>query len=843
MAKTRRQQARNGPVSQGGEKNNNSKSGNPKNAGNSHDSASMSISIDENSDVGLSKGNSKNTNRSIAAGMNANSGNCVGNSDAINCNLNQNKSTTAGPNAEGAVVSNMYETEPINRNPCNDNVAVNGRVNGDEGTLEAGSVHNDRMIQNNWLNVIAGPTTSKACDVRSETNVDAPVKIDFDDIDEELVYWSSAMVVHVLGLYLVRFKSIEQREQIWNDEPKFFDSKPVIMKRWDSEMELHKETIKNVPIWIRFPKLELKYWGHRSLHKLGDAIGTTLKVDRLTEQKERLAYARIMVEVDIQKELPNQIDFINEKGISMVQMIEYEWRPNLCSKCNKYGHREEECSKGVRKEMAWKPKTTNGLPSDQQQGCQHATNPGQQQAQSGQQPNLDRMGQQQPQKRMQQGQVSNETKGVAQGNCRPQLQARNNPEQQRQGTTQQQQQMRANSGPNAQSQTATQTNVSTGSVQGVDIGDIGEFTPVHDKRNKANGNNEHPTPISNSFGVLDDEMEDGQIGRTPLWDNLREFSRVVGGDPWCVTGDFNAIMNKEDRQGAVVRWTEIQPMIECVNICGLEDMRSSGRFFTWSNKQEGAKRVLTKIDRALCNGGWCDMVPTAETLFLPENDFDHTPMVIRSFPPQPGRKPFRFFNYWCTNPNFLDTVMQIWEKPVHGYFMFQVMQKLKWLKVELKQMYSQDVIANYQEAKTTLEETQSLMHQYPQDLILATMEKQATETFRGATKSYNSWLKQKAKIHWLQDGDTNSKIFFNSLRVRTCRNNINRVQNAHGIWVEDHDSITRAFTDFYTDLLQGSDHYRRLQHYSEDQSPFWLQLGEATFYLPGDPDEPKTDPP
>ncbi|KAL2931067.1 LINE-1 retrotransposable element ORF2 protein [Bienertia sinuspersici] len=90
------------------------------------------------------------------------------------------------------------------------------------------------------------------------------------------------------------------------------------------------------------------------------------------------------------------------------------------------------------------------------------------------------------------------------------------------------------------------------------------------------------------------------------------------------------------------------------------------------------------------------------------------------------------------------------------------------------------------------------------------MEKQTTENFRGATKSYNSWLKQKAEIHWLQDGDTNSKIFFNSLKVRTCRNNINRVQNAHGIWVEDHDSITRAFTDFYTDLLQGSDHNRRL---------------------------------
>ncbi|KAL2905113.1 hypothetical protein RDABS01_003823 [Bienertia sinuspersici] len=49
------------------------------------------------------------------------------------------------------------------------------------------------------------------------------------------------------------------------------------------------------------------------------------------------------------------------------------------------------------------------------------------------------------------------------------------------------------------------------------------------------------------------------------------------------------------------------------------------------------------------------------------------------------------------------------------------------------------------------------MHQYPQDPILATMEKQATETFRGATKSYNSWLKQKAKIHWV-DSNTIQRI-------------------------------------------------------------------------------------
>ncbi|KAL2904504.1 Aspartate--ammonia ligase [Bienertia sinuspersici] len=390
MAKTRRQRARNGPDSQGGEKNSNSKSGNPNNTGNSNDSASNSNSknaIVENSDLELSQGNSTITNGSIGSVLNANSGSCTGNFDASNFNLNQIKPTNNCPNADGVVVSNVNGTEPITRNPCTDNTAVISSVNGNEGANGAGSVHNDRVTLNSWLNMVAGPTVSKDCVVSSRTNMADTVKIDFDDIDEELVYWSSALVVYVLGanppfsdlgekrvrkgiasgkgLYIVRFKSVEECEQVWNDEPKFFDSKQVIMKRWDSEMELHKEMIKT---------------GHRSLHKFGDAIGTTLKIDRLTEQKERLAFARILVEADIQKELPDQINFINEKGISMVQTIEYEWRPYLCPKCNKYGHREEECSKGVRKEMVWKPKPTNAPPSDQQQGCQKAINSGQQQA-------------------------------------------------------------------------------------------------------------------------------------------------------------------------------------------------------------------------------------------------------------------------------------------------------------------------------------------------------------------------------------------------------------------------------------------------------------------------------
>ncbi|KAL2897076.1 hypothetical protein RDABS01_038859 [Bienertia sinuspersici] len=223
---------------------------------------------------------------------------------------------------------------------------------------------------------------------RTETPM---VTIDMDDIEDEITYWSSAMICFVLGanpplpvmsgfcnriwgkkgldkvsmvgrgLFLVRFNTLEQCHKALTGDPQFFDYKPLIMKQWSPDIELHKENVKTVPIWIRMPNLDLKYWGQGCLHKLGDIIGTTLKVDNVTMNKDRLSYARILVEVELDKELPDYIRFQNEKGLPVQQNIEYEWIPTFCIVCKKYGHPSDKCHKQIKKQ--WQPK----LAQDQQQ--------------------------------------------------------------------------------------------------------------------------------------------------------------------------------------------------------------------------------------------------------------------------------------------------------------------------------------------------------------------------------------------------------------------------------------------------------------------------------------------
>ncbi|KAL2940677.1 Glycosyltransferase 1 domain-containing protein 1 [Bienertia sinuspersici] len=156
-------------------------------------------------------------------------------------------------------------------------------------------------------------------------------------------------------------------------------------------------------------------------------------------------------------------------------------------------------------------------------------------------------------------------------------------------------------------------------------------------------------------------------------------------------------------------------------------------------------------------------------------------------------------------PEFHQTVQQVWNQEIRGCAMFQIMEKLKGLKGKLKGLHAVDIQATVKSAREYLEDCQTQLHKNPHNTELAHKEYQANQQMREVNSQYYSWLQQKAKIHWLQVGDSNSNVFYNSLKVRTSRNTINRLMDSQGRWVEDMESITEAFTSFYNTLLQGTD--------------------------------------
>ncbi|XP_062104006.1 uncharacterized protein LOC133815150 [Humulus lupulus] len=298
------------------------------------------------------------------------------------------------------------------------------------------------------------------------------------------------------------------------------------------------------------------------------------------------------------------------------------------------------------------------------------------------------------------------------------------------------------------------------------------------------------------YGFNDEE------GRRGLWRDLQELSVM---DSWIVLGDFNDILSKEERIGNRVRFKSSLDFINCVGACQLEDVKYSGNFFTWSNKQQGEERIYSKIDRVLANQKWLDSFPNAEVFFQNEGLFDHTPAILTVYDVVlSGKKPFRYFRMWSSHPKSSEMVTKTWQQQVKGTKMYQLVTNLKSLKSifkEINQLGFSDLHSAVIKAREHLDICQDAMHSDPMNQAMQQQELEARNSYAKVHNAYHSFLQQKAKLAWVKDGDDNSALFHRSIRERRAQNRVLSITNANGIRVDDPQQLTDAFLEFYKSLL------------------------------------------
>jgi len=110
--------------------------------------------------------------------------------------------------------------------------------------------------------------------------------------------------------------------------------------------------VEKIPVWIRLMNLDIKYWGQNALTKIAGMVGNPLKADRATTQKQRLQFARILVEVEPDQMYPDMVMFENECGAIIEQEVRYEWKPVFYKACGNFRHDIRECRKQLRQDKA-----------------------------------------------------------------------------------------------------------------------------------------------------------------------------------------------------------------------------------------------------------------------------------------------------------------------------------------------------------------------------------------------------------------------------------------------------------------------------------------------------------
>lgn len=110
---------------------------------------------------------------------------------------------------------------------------------------------------------------------------------------------------------------------------------------------------------------------------------------------------------------------------------------------------------------------------------------------------------------------------------------------------------------------------------------------------KINPRSHDPWLLSVVYGSPQERIRDD------LWNELR-VTQANYNLPWCVVGDFNAVLHPHEKEGGgAFNQRLAQSFANCIFDCSLVDLGSNGPLFTW---RSGSLRE--RLDRALGNTQW-----------------------------------------------------------------------------------------------------------------------------------------------------------------------------------------------------------------------------------------------
>ncbi|XP_022040599.1 uncharacterized protein LOC110943151 [Helianthus annuus] len=276
-------------------------------------------------------------------------------------------------------------------------------------------------------------------------------------------------------------------------------------------------------------------------------------------------------------------------------------------------------------------------------------------------------------------------------------------------------------------------------------------TQVHFKKDK--------TMINVSFVYASNNDRERKL----LWDALKVHKRAVHSSPWIIIGDFNVVLNLEDKcAGTSGVSSAMRDFNECVNDIEVLDIRAHGMHFTWNQQPKDGIGVRRKLDRVMGNISFVDK-------------------------------------------QFLDVVREGWAEEVMGVPMFRVAKKLRNLKHPFRVLLKKqgNIHKKVSDLKSELEDLQKQLDADPFNNSLKEAEAHCVKKFWEASLDEERFLKQKAKQKWLEAGDANTAYFHNVVKCRNHINKINIIKDAAGNTYEDTE-VSTALVNHFRDFL-GSD--------------------------------------
>ncbi|KAM3322288.1 hypothetical protein P3S67_003439 [Capsicum chacoense] len=273
--------------------------------------------------------------------------------------------------------------------------------------------------------------------------------------------------------------------------------------------------------------------------------------------------------------------------------------------------------------------------------------------------------------------------------------------------------------------------------------------------------------------------------------------------PWAVCGDFNSILNKDEKIGGQPhKLIKSIPFIECLNNCGLLDKGYSGSKYTWCNERKEQDIIWMRLDKMVTNEEWDELFMKTSILHLARYSSDHCPLLINiSSEEVKPIKYFKFLNFWVDEDDFINIIKEQWQNNIAGNIFWRIQQKLKRTSKALCE-WSKSKNGDIFEQVTIMEDQVKVLEDHYSETLnhsdRMTLNKAKTELVR-YHKMVDSFWRQKTNLKWQLDGNENTKYFHNIVRGRRKHRMISRIKVGND-WMDNEDQIMDIAVQFYQQL-------------------------------------------
>ncbi|GJV51073.1 sodium/hydrogen exchanger 6, partial [Tanacetum coccineum] len=233
------------------------------------------------------------------------------------------------------------------------------------------------------------------------------------------------------------------------------------------------------------------------------------------------------------------------------------------------------------------------------------------------------------------------------------------------------------------------------------------------------------------------------VNKRALWTCLKAHVVLMHNSPWVLMGDFNAALNLKDHS------------------CGGYEPNAAMREF---------KEIIGNLK-------FNDEFPGSFAIFQPYRIFDHSPRVLR-------------------------ILREGWNLNVEGFDMYQVVKRLKGLKLPLRKLLHDQGNLHDRVNKLCIEldEVQKPLDRDPTSTTLREDHAHYLVAFKQAKIDIERFLRQKSKVEWLEAGDSNTTYFHKVVKIKCARNRIEMVRDALNVLHEGNE-VPEAFVAHYISFL------------------------------------------